>query len=105
MSNDDQNPRWLERHSVNCYFCGLLFDEREGVPANPFNGNDGGDCCPDCVPKPDKECPNCHNGTIGSENGQLVCRGECGNDFGPDKDEAADHQSEIDAGQIPPEDF
>ena|ERR1035437_9316861 len=31
------------------------------------------------------ECPNCHNGTIGLENGRLVCRGECGNDFGSHK--------------------
>ena len=25
------------------------------------------------------ECPICHNGTLGLEEGQLVCRGECGN--------------------------
>lgn len=33
-------------------------------------------------PEPEDECPNCHNGTIGLENGRLVCRGECGTDFG-----------------------
>ena len=26
----------------------------------------------------DDECPNCHCGTLGLENGHLVCRGECG---------------------------
>ena len=37
-----------ERHSVNCYFCGELADERNCVPADNFNGNDGGDICPVC---------------------------------------------------------
>ena len=40
---------WIDKHSVNCYFCGKLFDEREGQNADPFNGNDGGDICPDCL--------------------------------------------------------
>ena len=30
----------------------------------------------------DEECPNCHNGTLGLESGRIVCRGECGQDFG-----------------------
>ena len=29
------------------------------------------------------ECPNCKFGTLGRENGRLVCRGECGTDFSP----------------------
>ena len=29
----------------------------------------------------ESECPNCHNGTVGAENGRLVCRGECGEDL------------------------
>jgi len=33
-------------------------------------------------PEAEGECPNCHNGTIGLENGRLICRGECGHDFG-----------------------
>ena len=33
-------------------------------------------------PTPEDECPNCKNGTIGLEQGRLVCRGECGHDFG-----------------------
>lgn len=31
----------------------------------------------------DDECLNCHNGSIGFEEGRMVCRGECGCDFGP----------------------
>lgn len=27
------------------------------------------------------ECPNCKNGTLGLEEGSLVCRGECGEFF------------------------
>ncbi len=38
-------------HSVNCYFCGELFDEREGQRADEFNGGDGGDICPKCLPR------------------------------------------------------
>ena len=38
----------------------------------------------DRSPRPvaEEECPNCRNGTVGLEGGRLVCRGECGNDFG-----------------------
>jgi len=39
------------------------------------------------LPVPDDECPNCQNGTIGLQNDRLVCRGECGNDFGGVEDE------------------
>lgn len=38
-----------DRHSVNCYFCGKLFDEREGVSADQWNENDGGEACPECA--------------------------------------------------------
>ena len=40
---------WVDKHSVNCYFCGKLFDEREGVPADEFNDYAGGDICPECI--------------------------------------------------------
>jgi len=40
---------WIEKHSVNCYFCGKLFDEREGQDADSFNNNDGGSICPQCL--------------------------------------------------------
>lgn len=30
---------------------------------------------------PEEECHNCHSGTLGLEEGKLVCRGECGNSF------------------------
>ena len=36
-------------HSVNCYFCGVLFDERDSCAADEFNNNDGGSICPNCL--------------------------------------------------------
>jgi hypothetical protein len=42
---------WIDKHSVNCYFCGKLVDERDCVPADPYNNNDGGDICPECLNK------------------------------------------------------
>ena len=39
----------MDRHSVNCYFCGVEFDEREGQRADPYNGEDGGEICPKCI--------------------------------------------------------
>jgi hypothetical protein len=33
-------------------------------------------------PAAEDECPSCHNGTLGLEEGRLVCRGECGAFFG-----------------------
>ena len=46
---------WIDKHSVNCYFCGNLFDEREGVPADSYNNNDGGELCPECAKKLENE--------------------------------------------------
>jgi hypothetical protein len=43
------NDQAIEKHSVNCYFCGELVDERECVPADKHNGGDGGDCCALCL--------------------------------------------------------
>ena len=40
---------WIDKHSVNCYFCGNLVDERECQPADDYNNNDGGDICPECL--------------------------------------------------------
>jgi hypothetical protein len=37
--------------SVNCYFCGELFDERRTVSADPYNDHDGGETCEDCIRK------------------------------------------------------
>ena len=37
-----------ERHSVNCYFCGNLVDERDCLPADDYNGGDGGSICAEC---------------------------------------------------------
>ena len=39
---------WIEKHSVNCYFCAELVDGRECMPADPYNGADGGSICPEC---------------------------------------------------------
>lgn len=41
-------PSWLDRHSVNCFFCEELVDERECTPADELNMNQGGSCCPTC---------------------------------------------------------
>jgi len=52
---------------------------------------------------PEEECPNCRCGTLGLEDGRLVCRGECGHSFGsPDMDDAVfslrnDEGSEVEA--------
>jgi len=37
-----------EGHSVNCYFCGKLADERECLAADGYNGGDGGSICEEC---------------------------------------------------------
>ena len=48
-------PRWIDSHSVNCYFCSNLFDERDGVPADKWNNNDGGTACPECAGQREKQ--------------------------------------------------
>jgi len=45
----DAHDRMIDRHSVNCYFCGKQVDERDCVPADYYNGDDGGNQCPDCT--------------------------------------------------------
>lgn len=44
------NAQDLLRHSVNCYKCGKLVDERDCMPnTKEYGGNDdGGDLCPEC---------------------------------------------------------
>ena len=49
---------WQDKHSVNCYFCGNLFDERDGANADPYNNNDGGSICPECLKKTQKDIDN-----------------------------------------------
>ena len=39
------NPSWIDKHSVNCIKCGILFDEREGI--TPLDGE--GTLCPNCI--------------------------------------------------------
>ena len=41
----------IDKHSVNCYFCGELVDERECTPADDLNEKDGGSCCQKCREK------------------------------------------------------
>lgn len=36
---------------------------------------------PEEQPWAEYECPNCHSGTVGLEEGKLICRGECGTVF------------------------
>ncbi|MBE7553136.1 MAG: hypothetical protein HS126_18845 [Anaerolineales bacterium] len=40
---EDEEPAWVDRHSVNCIICGRLFDERYSLGTTA----DGGDVCPD----------------------------------------------------------
>ena len=42
------NEQATMKHSVNCYFCGALADERECLPADDFNDGDGGTICGYC---------------------------------------------------------
>lgn len=37
--------------SVGCYFCAACVDERDTIPADPYNGNDGGEVCRACQDK------------------------------------------------------
>ncbi len=48
-------PTWIDRHSVNCYFCGELIDERDCQPADEYNNDDGGTICPNCSEGIDNE--------------------------------------------------
>ena len=46
------NDKDIDKHSINCYFCNALVDERECVQADDYNGNDGGEICPKCIVLP-----------------------------------------------------
>jgi len=50
------NETTIDKHSVNCYFCGRLVDERECMSADEYNNDDGGDICPDCQKTQTKNC-------------------------------------------------
>jgi hypothetical protein len=43
------DSRWIDIHSVNCYFCGELKDERDCINADEYNVNDGGSICQKCL--------------------------------------------------------
>jgi len=45
----DAYARRMERHSVNCYFCNTLTDERECISADKYSGGDGGSLCQNCA--------------------------------------------------------
>ena len=49
IRGEEEMNNWIDRHSVGCYFCGVLFDERKGQNADDFNNNDGGSICPKCL--------------------------------------------------------
>lgn len=44
----NMNEQTIDKHSVNCYFCNRIVDERNCIPADEWNGNDGGECCTCC---------------------------------------------------------
>jgi len=46
---EEEDEPWVASHSVNCYFCGTLFDERDGIAADRWNSGDGGTACPTCA--------------------------------------------------------
>jgi len=50
FNREERELGWIN-HSVGCYFCGTLFDEREGHNADEYNDNDGGTICPKCFTK------------------------------------------------------
>lgn len=72
----DQEHGWVDKHSVGCYFCGVLFDEREGQNADEFNNGDGGSICPACLKE--KVCGKCGSRKLdslarGHGKGTVVC--------------------------------
>jgi len=43
---------WILKHSIGCYRCGVLMDERGDCVPNEkeYGGNDdGGSLCPNCI--------------------------------------------------------
>ena len=46
--------------SVNCYFCADLVDERHCIPADKYNGEDGGSICRPCVENKEKATHSYH---------------------------------------------
>jgi len=42
------NKREMDAHSVNCYDCGELVDERDCVNGDEYT-HDGGSLCPHCL--------------------------------------------------------
>jgi len=43
LENFDDDPAWIDRHSVNCSNCSKLVDERECMPLE-----EGGSLCQAC---------------------------------------------------------
>ena len=44
----DTTITWSTPNTSTYYFCGWDFDDRETVPADPYNDNDGGSICAGC---------------------------------------------------------
>ena len=51
---EEKCPSQVDKHSVNCYFCAELVDERECVDADEYNDGDGGTICPKCQSQKEK---------------------------------------------------
>ncbi len=43
--NEVNKPRWIEKHSINCFECERLVDERDCLP----NPKGEGAFCPECA--------------------------------------------------------
>lgn len=50
LENSDEEPAWIDRHSVNCSKCSKLVDERDCMPLE-----EGGSLCQECVVPSDED--------------------------------------------------
>jgi len=70
----DYSDSWIDRHSVNCFWCENLVDERNCI-ANP-DEDEGGDICLKCQ---DNICPRCESNEIVIDDYGIVLCGDCYN--------------------------
>lgn len=69
QSVEIRHERWVERLCATVTIKAKFNGDPRGFPVKLHFGS---------AVEAESECPNCHNGTVGKEDGRLVCRGECG---------------------------